>query len=111
MNTADWSALADLPALYSTDGETGDLPAVKLFTPDAGATWILWEFDEEDGMAFGLCDLGLGFPEMGSVSIDEIAAVRGNLGLPVERELYTNTRFDGYKAGGYTMPDDWKETK
>ena len=38
-------------------------PVVKLFTPDAGATWLLTEIDPEDpDIAFGLCDLGLGFP-------------------------------------------------
>jgi hypothetical protein len=64
-------------------------PVVKLFTPDAGCTWLLTEIDPEDpDIAFGLCDLGMGFPELGSVSLSEIAAVRGKLGLPVERDLY-----------------------
>ena len=64
-------------------------PVVKLFTPDAGATWLLTELDPEDpDIAFGLCDLGQGFPELGSVRISEIASVRGGLGLPVERDLY-----------------------
>lgn len=31
-------------------------PVVKLFTPDAGATWLLTELDPEDhDHAFGLC--------------------------------------------------------
>lgn len=31
-------------------------PVVKLFTPDAGATWLLTEIDPEDtDHAFGLC--------------------------------------------------------
>lgn len=64
-------------------------PVVKLFTPDAGATWLLSEIDPEDtDIAFGLCDLGLGFPELGTVSLAEIASVRGRLGLPVERDLH-----------------------
>ncbi len=64
-------------------------PVVKLFTPDAGATWLLTEIDPDDhDHAFGLCDLGLGFPELGWVSLAEIEAVRGRLGLPVERELH-----------------------
>lgn len=65
------------------------LPVVKLFTPDANATWLLTEIDhEEPSIAFGLCDLGLGFAELGSVSLDEIASLRGCLGLPVERDLH-----------------------
>jgi hypothetical protein len=64
-------------------------PVVKLFTPDAGATWLLTEIDPDDhDHAFGLCDLGLGFPELGWVSLAEIATVRGGLGLPVERDLH-----------------------
>ncbi|SMB28214.1 conserved protein of unknown function [Sterolibacterium denitrificans] len=32
------------------------LPAVKLFTPDAGATWLLTEIaPEEHDHAYGLC--------------------------------------------------------
>jgi len=64
-------------------------PVVKLFTPDGGATWLLTEIDPDDpDIAFGLCDLGMGFPELGSVSLTELAEVRGQLGLPVERDLY-----------------------
>lgn len=65
------------------------IPAVKLFTPDAACTWLLTELDpEEPDIAFGLCDLGMGFPELGCVRISELEAVRGALGLPVERDLY-----------------------
>ena len=64
-------------------------PVVKLFTPDAGCTWLLSELAPDDhDIAFGLCDLGLGFPELGYVSLEQIARVRGRLGLPVERDLY-----------------------
>ena len=64
-------------------------PVVKLFTPDAGATWLLTELDpSEPDRAFGLCDLGLGCPELGYVSLAELAAVRGRLGLPIERDLH-----------------------
>jgi hypothetical protein len=63
-------------------------PVVKLFTPDAQCTWLLTELDPDGGLAFGLCDLGLGEPELGYVSLAELAAVRGNLGLPVERDRH-----------------------
>lgn len=69
------------------DGDKDFAPVVKLFTPDAGMTWLLSELDE-DGIAFGLCDLGLGFAELGSVSLAEIEELRGQLGLPVERDRY-----------------------
>ena len=64
-------------------------PVVKLFTPDAGATWLLTEVNPGNpDIAFGLCDLGHGSPELGYVSLKEIAGIRGNIGLPVERDLY-----------------------
>ena len=71
-------------------GEDLDVvPVVKLFTPDASATWLLSELDPNDAdIAFGLCDLGLGEPELGSVRLSEIEAVRGPRGLPVERDLH-----------------------
>lgn len=69
--------------------EADFIPVVKLFTPDAGCTWLLTELDPDDtDIAFGLCDLGVGFPELGRVSISELAEVRGKLGLPVERDLH-----------------------
>ncbi len=70
------------------------LPVVKLFTPDAGCTWLLTELDpDEPDIAFGLCDLGMGCPETGSVRISELESVRGRLGLHVERDLqFTATK-------------------
>lgn len=64
-------------------------PVVKLFTPDAHATWLLTEIDPDDpDRAFGLCDLGLGFPELGYVSLSELQSIRGRLGLAVERDRH-----------------------
>ena len=65
------------------------VPVVKLFTPDAGATWLLTEIDPSDeDIAFGLCDLGLDCPDLGYVSLSELATIRGRLGLPVERDCH-----------------------
>ncbi|RVT93127.1 DUF2958 domain-containing protein [Sphingomonas crocodyli] len=68
-------------------------PVVKLFTPDAAATWLLTEIDPGDpDRAFGLCDLGLSEPELGYVSLSELATVRGMLNLPIERDaLFVGT--------------------
>lgn len=80
-----------LSAQFAEEGkvEADFIPVVKLFTPDAACTWLLTELDPEDeDIAFGLCDLGLGFPELGTVRISELESVRGKLGLPVERDLH-----------------------
>ena len=64
-------------------------PVVKLFMPDGGATWLLSETDPEDAdIAFGLCDLGLGFPELGSVRLSVLKAHRGRPGLAIERDIH-----------------------
>jgi len=64
-------------------------PVVKLFTPDSNCTWLLAELDPLDPeIGFGLCDLGQGFPELGSVRLSELESIRGPLGLRVERDFY-----------------------
>jgi hypothetical protein len=51
--------------------------------------WVLTEIDPDNpDIAFGLCDLGLGYSELGSVSLSELESLRGKLHLPVERDLY-----------------------
>ena len=82
-------------------GECHDpFPVVKLFTPDANATWLLSEIDPEDSdRAFGLCGLGLGCPELGyeitfvKGSVDQIARAimdKGGLSWPwVQLKLTT----------------------
>ncbi|ARK07514.1 hypothetical protein LAV_00139 [Sphingobium phage Lacusarx] len=72
----------------ATPGAVDHAPVVKLFTPDANATWLLSEIDPHNpDIAFALCDLGLGEPELGYVSLNEIKDIRGRLRLPVERDL------------------------
>jgi len=63
---------------------------VKLFTPDASATWFITETypEGDDIRLFGLMDPGLGDPALGYVMLSEIEDVRGKLGLSVERDLY-----------------------
>ncbi|MEL3888961.1 DUF2958 domain-containing protein [Ferrovibrio sp. MS7] len=72
------------------DGNTPDVfPVVKLFVPWGAATWLLSELDlEDEDIAFGLCDLGFGCPELGSVRISELESVRGPGGLAIERDLH-----------------------
>jgi hypothetical protein len=63
-------------------------PVVKLFCPWSASTWLLTElYPEDPDIAFGLCDLGMGFPELGSVSLSELAAIRSHEGLRIERDL------------------------
>ena len=69
--------------------DTPQMPTVKLFDPVGAATWYLSSIDPDDtNIAFGLCDLGMGFPEMGNVDINELDTFKGKLGLGIERDLH-----------------------
>ena len=74
-------------------------PVVKIFCPAGSATWLLHGLEADGDTAFGLCDLGMGFPELGYVSIGELQELRVNVQIQVngrpltmpirlERDLY-----------------------
>jgi hypothetical protein len=72
-----------------TKAEKDFWPVVKLFYPAGGATWLLTELDYEDeDIAWGLCDLGMGFPEFGTVRISELEGFTGTAGLRIERDRF-----------------------
>ena len=99
-------ARRSLPPLGATDNpHVVAMAQVKFFTPDSSWTWYASEFDGED-IFYGLVD---GHEvEFGSFSLSELQAVRGHLGLPIERdlhftpvplrELYEQLRRDRYEA-------------
>ncbi|WP_397476245.1 DUF2958 domain-containing protein [Pusillimonas sp.] len=65
------------------------LPVVRLFTPDAHLIWLLTELDPEDGdTAYGLIDLGLGMPKLGTVPLSALASIVGPRKQPVMRDRY-----------------------
>lgn len=79
-----------LPALYANEEQGTDAPAiVKFFTPDSSWTWYASEFDGDD-LFFGLA-VGTE-PELGYFRLSELQAVRGKLGLPVERDKFFTPR-------------------
>jgi hypothetical protein len=88
-NNGQWNA-----ARTARDAEAEDFrPVVKLFCPWGSATWLLTEIDPEDpDSAFGLCDLGMGFPELGRVSLSELASITGPGGLGIERDRHFRAR-------------------
>jgi len=70
----------------SPDGSTDHYPVVKFF--GGSCTWLISEMDA-DGIMFGLCDLGMGCPELGSVSFAELQEIRfPPFRLPVERDRH-----------------------
>ena len=74
--------------------EADHAPVVKLFDPTGAATWLLSEMLPHNlDLLFGLCDLGMGYPELGYVSLTELESVKGRLGLGIERDLHFEGRF------------------
>lgn len=54
---------------------------------------------DQPDLAFGLCDLGVGFPELGYVSIRELKEVRTVLGHKVERDRFWEAKHTLSKYG------------
>lgn len=112
--TAALRRAASGPGQFRPDTSQGERPGrrVKRFTPDAGATWLLTDIvttengsespssmdrrplvisDPEDpDRAFRLCDLGF-------VRLQELAALRGRLRPPIERDFgFADKPISGY---------------
>ena len=67
-------------------------PYLKLFNPTGAATWLISEIEygsieNSDAIFFGLCDLGMGEPELGSVAMQELTSLKLPFGLSIERDL------------------------
>lgn len=74
-------------------GEAFDpLPVVKLYTLDAGAVWLLTDLDADGDRAYGLCDAGIGCPELGHVSLSALETMRGPRGMAVVVDSHFEAR-------------------
>jgi hypothetical protein len=72
---------------FETDEDYDPIPVVKLFSPVANAAWLLTHLDPElPDYAFGLCDLGVGFPEIGIFNLTEVESLRGPMRQAVTRD-------------------------
>lgn len=80
---------ATVAAQTAGKDEPDHKPVLKLFAPWGAATWLFSESDpDEPDRVFGLCDLGMGHPELGWASLAEIATAKGPFGLKIERDLH-----------------------
>ena len=75
-----------MPKLGETSDQVDPIAQVKFFNPCGIGTWFATEFDPDTGIFFGKADLG--FPELGSFSLQELEGYKGPLGLGIERDLY-----------------------
>jgi len=73
----------------ATSPDFDPMPVVKLFTPDAHAIWLLAALDPIDGdTAWGLCDVGIGMPELNTVRLSDLASIVGPRNQPVLHDRY-----------------------
>lgn len=80
------NGLATRAAQAANQPEPDHKPVVKIFAPSGGATWLFTEIEGDH--LFGLCDLGMGEPELGNVSRTELETVKGRFNLPMERDRW-----------------------
>lgn len=92
---------------------TDHVPVVKFFDPAGAATWLITEVvPNEPDRLFGLCDLGMGYPELGYVSFSELKSVRNRLGIPLERDLFFAARYplsvyaEAARRGGHITEEE-----
>mgnify|MGYP002714842788 CR=1 FL=1 len=71
-----------------TNGRQRDvdhIPVVKFFNPFGAGVWLATELDQGGDIMFGLADIG--YPELGSWSLEELRRVRLPFGMGIERDL------------------------
>lgn len=61
------------------------VPVVKFFNPFGAGVWLATELDEDGDILFGLADLG--YPELGSFSLEELSSLRLPFGMGIERDI------------------------
>ncbi len=79
----------DLRARLLANGRQRDadhVPVVKFFNPLGTGVWLATELDGEGDILFGLADLG--YPELGSFSLQELSSLRLPFGLKIERDIF-----------------------
>ena len=71
-------------------------PVVKLHSKYGKAIWLLSELDATNNIAYGLCDLGQGKPELSYVSITDLESIKhARLKVPM---VEIDPAFDGKYA-------------
>ena len=61
------------------------VPVVKFFNPLGEGVWLATELDADGDTLFGLADLG--YPELGSFSLEELTSIILPFGMGIERDI------------------------
>jgi len=71
------------------DRDADHVPVVKFFNPLGKGVWLATELDADGDTLFGLADLG--YPELGSFSLEDLTSVRLPFGMGIERDILFQT--------------------
>lgn len=64
-------------------------PVLKLFAPWDQRVWLISEMSPDNhDVLFGLCDLGFGEPELGTIILSELSSIVGIGGLKIEVDRF-----------------------
>jgi hypothetical protein len=89
------SMLENIPDLYANENTPLADQTVHAHFFSSNGDWYITEVDKDEGLAFGHCDLGQGFPEWGYVSLIELEETRGRYGVAVERDVHFQPKTAG----------------
>jgi len=79
-----------LPSRETALATDDPVALLKLFDPTGSWTWFVAGYDPETRLAYGLVS---GFEnEIGDFDMTELVQIRGQFGLPIERDLYWEPR-------------------
>ena len=67
------------------ESDADHVPVAKFFNPLGEGVWLATQLDAGGDFLYGLADLG--FPEIGSFSLAELASVRLPFGMTIERDI------------------------
>ncbi len=80
---------AQLPKLFEQENTPDPTVYAKFFTPDSCWTWYVTEGEDADGdFLFFAFVVGLALKQWRHFKLSELEGVRGDLGLPIERDLH-----------------------
>lgn len=80
-------------------------PLLKLFCPWDQRVWLISEMSPNNhDVLFGLCDLGSGEPELGTIILSELSSIVGIGGLTIEvdRFFQPNRTLNAYASDAAT---------
>jgi hypothetical protein len=77
--------LRERPLANGLECGADHVPVVKFFNPLGEGVWLATELDADGDTLFGLADLG--FPELGSFSLEELASIVLPFGMGIERDI------------------------